>query len=713
MRRRTVPATLTVIAAALAGCSSSDDGVEFNVKPSFISGDIREASYDGASDDLLTAGLGKTGIAAAAPAFANPAAPTVAELRRNAIHTNYRAVMDYTAAGGYGRLYGPNIDVNGNDTLGEGKVAGTEHIAVADDGSGRQNVVLMVQVPAKFDVNNPCIVTGTSSGSRGVYGAIGTSGEWGLKRGCAVAYADKGSGNGLHDLMTDSVHRIDGQFATAAAAGAQTHFRANLTGAERTAFNAATPNRVAYKHAHSQQNPEKDWGRNTLQAVQFAFYVLNQKYGDPIDGGPLRSVKLRASNTLVIASSISNGGGAALAAAEQDADGLIDGVAVTEPNAQPSSVGNLVIRQGSATVATIGKPLIDYFTYANIYQPCAMLSTQAGLSLAAAFWPAAYTTSAQNRCAALAARGLVSGTTLAARADDALARMNAYGWQPEHNFLQQSHYRFATNSIVMTYVNAHGRFSVKDNVCGFSFANTDAAGAVAPQVPALQAGLFATGNGVPPTGGVNIVYNDSVGGARLDFLAVSPASASADFALDGALCMRSLVTGVDSASGTALTGTMKSWSDRVRAGIQEVQLSANLRGKPTIIVAGREDTLVPVNHAARAYFGRNLLVEGAASKARYIEVTNAQHFDTFIAFGALLGYDTRYVPLHPYFVRAMDAMWNHLKNGAPLPASQLVRTTPRGAGAPALQASNVPAWATTPAAADAIAFSATTLTVPQ
>ena len=31
------------------------------------------------------------------------------------------------------------------------------------------------------------IVTGTSSGSRGVYGAIGSSGEWGLKNGCALA----------------------------------------------------------------------------------------------------------------------------------------------------------------------------------------------------------------------------------------------------------------------------------------------------------------------------------------------------------------------------------------------------------------------------------------------------------------------------------------------------------------------------------------------
>ncbi len=713
MKRIAVPFALTAMAALLAACNDDDAVYAVNEKPSFISGGNRTTVYDGNSDDLLTGGLGKTGLAAAAaPAFANPAAPTVAELRRNAIYTNYRALVDYTAAGGFGRLYGPNIDVNGNDTLGEGKIAGEEHIAVADDGSGRQNVVLMVQIPARFDPNNPCIVTGTSSGSRGVYGAIGTSGDWGLKRNCAVAYADKGTGNGLHDPVTNTVIRIDGTLASAAAAGTQAHFRADLTDAERTAFNAAFPNRVAYKHAHSQQNPEKDWGKNTLQAIEFAFWALNEKYADPIPGSSARTVRFRPENTLVIASSVSNGGGAALAAAEQDSRGLIDGIAVTEPNSQPGSNPGLIIRQGSATVATHSKPLIDYFSYANIYQPCAALSSQAGLSLAAAFWPASFTAAAENRCAALRARGLVDGATLAAQADDALARMNSYGWQSETNFLQQSHFRFATNSIVMTYVNAHGRFKVTDNVCGYSFANTDAAGNVTAQVPTTQAGLFATGNGVPPSSGINIVYNDSVGGAKLDFLAVSPSSRAADFALDGALCMRSLVTGVDAATGAALTGTMKTWSDRVRAGIQEVQLTANLRGKPTIIVAGRNDTLVPVNHAARAYFGKNQIVEGSASKTRYIEVTNAQHFDTFIAFGALLGYDTRYVPLHVYFVRAMDSMWNHLKGGAPLPASQVVRTTPRAAGAP-LEASNVPSFVTTPAAANAIGFSGSTLSVPQ
>ena len=293
--------------------------------------------------------------------------------------------------------------------------------------------------------------------------------------------------------------------------------------------------------------------------------------------------------------------------------------------------------------------------------------------------------------------------------------MLQYGWQAESNFLQQSHFRFATNSIAVTYVNAHGRFKVTDNVCGFSFANTNAAGEVIAQVAATQAGLFASGNGVPPTSGVNVVYNDSVGGAKLDFLATSVSTNAADFALDGALCLRSLVTGKDAVTGAALAGTLKAQSDRVIAGVQEVQLSAKLRGKPVIVVAGRSDTLIPVNHAARAYVGRHLVQEAAGSKLRYYEVTNAQHFDTFIAFGALLGYDTRFVPLHRYFNQGMDLMYAHLKSGAALPPSQVVRTTPRAANAGATAAitvANVPPILSAPTASDQIGFSGNILAVP-
>ena len=128
---------------------------------------------------------------------------------------------------------------------------------------------LMVQVPAHFDPKTPCIVTGTSSGSRGIYGAIGTSGEWGLQKGCAVAYTDKGSGSGKHDLATDTVGLIDGQRTDAGEAGADSHFTADLSPSERAAFLAPWPHRVAIKHAHSRRNPEAAWGRDTLDAVRF------------------------------------------------------------------------------------------------------------------------------------------------------------------------------------------------------------------------------------------------------------------------------------------------------------------------------------------------------------------------------------------------------------------------------------------------------------
>jgi len=226
---RTV-ALAALAALALAGCHGGDDdngsSQPTNTLPSFISGSVNTQTYDGVSDDLLTAGLGKTGLASAtAPAIAKPAAPTAAELRRLAIYSNYRALVDMSSNGGYGRFWGPNVDLNGNDTLGEGKIAGKEYIAYADDGSGTQNVSLLVQIPQSFNPDQPCIVTATSSGSRGVYGAISAAGEWGLKRGCAVAYNDKGSGNGGHELSTNLVTLIDGTLANADIAGTKAIFK--------------------------------------------------------------------------------------------------------------------------------------------------------------------------------------------------------------------------------------------------------------------------------------------------------------------------------------------------------------------------------------------------------------------------------------------------------------------------------------------------------
>lgn len=700
--RRAAPALpraalLLPLALALGGCGG-DDAEILNTKPAFL-GTVNVQEYDGASDDLLTAGLGKTGLAGALPAFADAANPTAAELRRAAIYNNYRALVDMTAAGGYGTLYGPNVDKDGQVTAGEGKIAGAEYLAYSDDGSGRQNVTMMVQVPAGFDARNPCIQTATSSGSRGVYGAMST-GEWGLKHGCAVAYTDKGTGGDAYDMMNDTVPLIDGTRGPSSV-GALAHFRPVLTEAERTAFNAATPNRFAFKHAHSQRNPEKDWGQFTLQAVEFALWAINERYGERNAAGQARRT-FTPEKVLVIASSVSNGGGAAIAAAEQDSEGLIDGVAVGEPMLNLPATAGVTVKQGAKTFAVSGKPLYDYTTMANLLQPCAAISTQVAGTPGAGFIVPAF---AANRCAALHTASILAGLTTADQADEALQKLQDYGWLPESNVIHPSLAAFEVASAVsVTFANALARASVLDNLCGYSFAATTGAGVVTTLPAASLAGMFATGNGVPPSSGVQLVNNNHPTGPLRDILSTSPSTGLPDYNADGARCLRDLLTGTSTAAQALQTG------------LAETLRSGNLHGKPALIVHGRSDALLPVNHTSRPYLGFNRLAEGSASRLSYIEVTNAQHFDSFIGLPTILpGYDTRFVPLHVYLNRALDAVYAHLKSGAALPPSQVVRTVPRGGtpgAAPAITAANVPAFATVPAAGDTITVSSGTVTVP-
>jgi hydroxybutyrate-dimer hydrolase len=122
--------------------------------------------------------------------------------------------------------------------------------------------------------------------------------------------------------------------------------------------------------------------------------------------------------------------------------------------------------------------------------------------------------------------------------------------------------------------------------------------------------------------------------------------------------------------------------------------------------------LLPVNHAGRAWFGRNQLLDAQGRNTRYIEVTNAQHFDSFIGFGTLLGYDTRFVPLHPYLNRALDAVWAHLHDGSALPPSQVVRTVTRPTSTTPISWANVPPFSWSPPAQDQIGMSGSTLVVP-
>ena len=680
----------------VAGCGGSNDNTPAagNVKPSFV-GAVTVTHFDGVSDDLLTAGLGASGLASAtAPTVANATAPTAAELRRLAIYNNYRALVDTNAKGGYGTLYGPNVDASGNVTSGSGMVPGTEYVAYSDDGSGQQNVVLLVQIPDAFDAANPCIITATSSGSRGVYGAIST-GEWGLKRKCAVAYTDKGTGAGPHDLATDTVPLQDGTRTTRAAAGGKAQFAAPLTDSQLAAFNVATTNRLAFKHAHSQRNPEKDWGRFTLQAVQFAFWAINDKLSGS-SAVNASTLPVRPDNTIVIASSVSNGGGAAIAAAEQDTNNLIDGVAVGEPGLNLPATASVQVQRGGVTLPVSGKPLFDYVSYANEFRLCAALSSSVSAAPAQSFfasnvgWPASVQA---NRCAALHANGLLSASTTAAQADEALQKLHTYGWEPESDLVHASMAYFEIDpSVATTFGNALSRASVLDNLCNFSFAAVDAVFHPTAVNATVLAQLAGTGNGIPPTTGVQLINNLAQGGAMQSKQSVDSSGTQAAN-LDGALCLRNLLTGSDAAS------------QALQLGISQTLRTGSLGGRPALIVQGRNDALLPVNHGARPYLGLNAQVE-ANSKLSYIEVTNAQHFDGFI--DVVPGYDTLFVPLVLYEQRALDAVYANLKNGTPLPPSQVVRTTPRGGtagAAPAISAANVPSFTNTPAAADRISVS--------
>jgi hydroxybutyrate-dimer hydrolase len=243
---------------------------------------------------------------------------------------------------------------------------------------------------------------------------------------------------------------------------------------------------------------------------------------------------------------------------------------------------------------------------------------------------------------------------------------------------------------------------VKDNLCNYSFGGAPAAGVPALLSANAGAQLFGTGNGVPPTSGINILNNNAVGGTALDAASISASTNLPDFNIAGAVCLRNLFTASDSAGS------------RVRTSIDETKRNGDLRGRPAVIVHGRADTLVPVNHTSRPYYALNKTRDGS-SKLAYYEVTNAQHFDAFIDNAAVPGYDSRLVPLHVYFNRAMDIVYANLKNGTAIPPSQVIRTTPRGGvagAAPAITVANVPAIPAAPAAADAITFSSNTLTIP-
>jgi hydroxybutyrate-dimer hydrolase len=428
------------------------------------------------------------------------------------------------------------------------------------------------------------------------------------------------------------------------------------------------------------QNPEANWGRDVLHSIELAFYVLNltENFGEVVGDEVVATIV--PANTIVIASSISNGATASLHAAEDDTTGLIDAVVVSEPNASPSR-RDFTIRQGSRTWTDQGASLLEYYLVTNLYQYCASAVTPLGIT--------------PGRCQGLADRGLLTTATLDDQAAEAQEILNDYGFLPEQNGLAHLMQLLDVPlGVAVGYASAYGQFSVARSLCGYSYAAVDEDGRPRATTAEERATVFSDVNAIPPAGPYQLVNNGVSGGLLATY-------STSDAYLDGALCLYDLMTSTDDAA------------DRVRDGLERVLLEGDLHGKPSIIVHGRSDQIVAINHSSRSYLGLNSAEEGDESRLRYIEVTNAMHLDSLLSAG--LGYDAQYVPLHYYFSQAMDLMYEHLTGGTDLPPSQVVATVPRGrvdGEVPPIDAGNLPAINSTPACPITVSADGMTVSVP-
>ena len=543
-------------------------------------------------DDLLTAGLGLDGLQGVVPSFDDPAYPSAAELRRRAIHQNWKGIADLSPLSGFGSTYGKVVDVPGR-----------EYHAFARIPGATSSHRVLAQIPDDFDSKARCLVVSPASGSRGVYGAMAVGGAWGLPRGCAVVYTDKGAGSGFFDRASKTGVLLDG---TRAGTDGALEFAPAGDGDSDSVG-------VAVKHAHSGDNPEADWGRHTLQSLQFGLHALDLAFPDLAPFTP--------ENTRIIGIAVSNGGGALLRAAELDEQRWFDAVIAGEPNITPEG----------------GRPLIDYSLEAAIYQPCAWFAAPKGPQLA---FPQAMHTLALNRCTALAEHGLLHAGDLPKQSAEALERLHASGW--DDDALSQMGVLIPIDvwrAVIATYLQSYARAQPENPQCGYRFATLGRDGQPRANTLDEQALWWSDASGVAPTAGIAIVDGMATGD---------------DPALPGLLCAQSLRT-----SDQAMAGPIAN-------SVAQTMANARPLSPRTVIVHGKQDGLIPSRWAAHAY--------AAAAAANGIEipvysVPRAQHFDAFLF---LPGVAATQLPLLPYVYQTADLAWGSVLGGAALPKSQVV-----------------------------------------
>ncbi|WP_321396361.1 3-hydroxybutyrate oligomer hydrolase family protein [Emcibacter sp.] len=674
---------LSVTVASLAGvitlsaCNGERSEAQ---KPASLIGMETRTYYGGEDNDLLTAGLGTAGLRGAEPKPADPLAPTLEEIRRLTIYSNFRALVDVTDDGGYGRLYGPK---------GDGKAGGYEYLVMGHIEGLNHPVTYMIQVPDNFDAGDPCLVTAPSSGGRTVYGAVGTVGSWALPKGCAVAYTDKATGIGMQFLGQGLVYDMHGRLVKAGEG--QSPFQLEVTEALK-AYAQENPDHIALKHAHSKDNSMKDWGQTVLESIRVGFYILN-KYHRPEEAGKTYNKE----TVTVIASSISNGGYSSLKAAEQDTEGLIDAVVVSEPNVSPdmAGVGPVSIAWGDHELAVTGRQFLDYSSKANVLMACALLAEPADVPLKL-FIPLGDQGLA-NRCRTLAEKGLVRGETAEEQSRDARAQLGAYGFLEDSSLMDGfSVFSEIWPAVVGDYAPAFGRYGVEDDLCGVAIGATGKAGKLEDYPLARKHVNFAKSTGMIPSNDINWVRKSADGWKRAQFTP-NAENGLLDHDATSALCFDDKVRN----------------DPAILKGRDEVRNSADLGGRPAIIVHGRRDSLIHVNFSSRPYYALNKLREGGNSGLSFYEVRNGQHFD---ALAMLPAFAAKLAPMHYYFEQSLDLMWDHLKKGTPLPPSQLLDTRERGMGAdgkvPPLGEKHLPEIAAEPGDME-ITFDGSRLNVPE
>ena len=116
-------------------------------------GTVTTATYDGTTDDLLTAGLGWDGLqSATAPALsATPTAASCAGVLSTGTIARSSTSQPPAATACCMAPTFHSMAVRRTPTPGAGKIAGTEYLAYSVDANGRAAATLMVQIPSTFN----------------------------------------------------------------------------------------------------------------------------------------------------------------------------------------------------------------------------------------------------------------------------------------------------------------------------------------------------------------------------------------------------------------------------------------------------------------------------------------------------------------------------------------------------------------------------------